>query len=147
MASEDTLLTLQNAIKSNYAIKYATSSGDEVASLQEASHLRLSPSVLLPKTAPTRFRKPSASATGPKATPTDFLNLDALLVAWLGRDATVVEYMKLVRELGSGAAFVSVTERNGVVEWLEGKVAHHDRVVSLAGELGVYHYLLIVELF
>ncbi|KIJ32428.1 hypothetical protein M422DRAFT_70583 [Sphaerobolus stellatus SS14] len=132
MASEDPLLILQNAIKSNFSITYATNDGDSVATLQEATHVQFSPTIRLPKTTPTRFRKASSTATDPKASPNDFLNLDALLVAWLGRDASGTEYMKLVRELG-GATFVSITERKGVVEWLEGKTSEHDRIVPLAG--------------
>lgn len=130
MASDDPLFLLQNAIKSNVPISYCTSSGEEVATLHEATHLRLSPTLYLPKTTPTRFRKPSTTATDPKTSSNDFVNLDALLVAWVGKDASVAEYMKLVRELG-GAHFVSITERKGVVDYLGGAESEHERIVPL----------------
>lgn len=141
MAGTDPLLALRHAIKTKSEINYVSSTGEPVASLQAATHVQLgsSPSTTLRKAAPTRVRKPSAAAAAaasamsdPESAPGDFVTLEALLVAWLARDASVAEYMKQVRDAGIGA-FVSITERKGVVEWLEGKVADHERIVPLAG--------------
>lgn len=41
--------------------------------------------------------------------------------------------MKQARENGLAVGFVSVTERKGVVDWLEGIVADSDRISPLAG--------------
>jgi parafibromin len=41
--------------------------------------------------------------------------------------------MKQTRENGLAVGFVSVTERKGVVDWLEGKVPDSDRIVPLVG--------------
>ena len=134
MASTDPLIALRSAIKAKFEVKYVGNSGENVASLQAATGVRLSLTTTLPKATPTRFRKPSSTASDPGTAPNDFVTLESLLVAWLARDASVAEYMKQVREAGIGA-FVSITERKGVVEWLEGKAADHERIVPLAGEL------------
>jgi parafibromin len=42
--------------------------------------------------------------------------------------------MKQARESGLAVGFVSVTERKNVVDWLEGKIPDHERIVSLASE-------------
>ncbi|KAF8485630.1 RNA polymerase II-associated protein [Gautieria morchelliformis] len=133
MSVTDPLIALRSAIQAKYDISYASISGEVVSSLQAATDLRLSPTLSLPKATPTRFRKPSAAALDPHTAPNDFVTLESLLVAWLARDASVAEYMKQVREAGIGA-FVSITERKGVVEWLEGKVQDHERIVPLPVE-------------
>jgi parafibromin len=134
MSVTDPLIALRSAIQAKYDVSYVSGSGEAVLSLQAATDLRLSPTLTLPKAAPTRFRKPSATALDPHTAPNDFVTLESLLVAWLARDASVAEYMKQVREAGIGA-FVSITERKGVVEWLEGKVLDHERIVPLPGGL------------
>lgn len=60
--------------------------------------------------------------------------MEAIYLAWLLRDAPGAEYVKQARESGLAIGFVSVTERKNVVEWLEGKVSDHERVVSLVGK-------------
>lgn len=135
MVATDPLLALRSAIKAKFDVKYTSGSGELVSSLQAAANLHLSPTLTLPKATATRFRKPSATALDPNAAPNDFVTLESLLVAWLARDASVAEYMRQVREAGIGA-FVSITERKGVVEWLESDVVtDHERIVPLAGEL------------
>jgi hypothetical protein len=49
----------------------------------------------------------------------DFFAADALLVAWLLRDANGVDYMRQARDLGLTVGFVPMVERKGVVEYLE----------------------------
>ncbi|THH08708.1 hypothetical protein EW145_g2536 [Phellinidium pouzarii] len=67
----------------------------------------------------------------PRAT---FFRLDAVLLAWLLRDASAAEYMKEARENGLLGAFVSNTERKGVAEWLDGKTRHYKGIVSLQSD-------------
>lgn len=129
LMATDPLHTLRSAIASHAPITYVSSTDATVSSLHDAVGIRLTPTLVLPKTTPTRFRKPAATG----ADPSDFVNLEALLVAWLARDASVADYMRQVREAGI-AAFVSITERKGVVEWLEGKVADHERIAPLPRE-------------
>jgi parafibromin len=136
MAATDSLLALRQAIKSKSQVTYISSSGETVTTLQEAIDICLSPTLSLPKSTPSRFRKPAATASDPSTAPNDFVTLEALYVAWLARDASVAEYMKQVREAGIGA-FVSITERKGVVEWLEGKTTDHERIAPLAGKLSL----------
>jgi parafibromin len=66
--------------------------------------------------------------------PQDFFSIEAVYLAWLLRDAPGAEYMKQARESGLAVGFVSVTERKSVVDWLEGKIPDHERIVSLVGE-------------
>lgn len=132
--TEDALLALRNAIKSQSKISYITN-GEPESSLAAATHFVLS-SKNLPKLTPTRFRKPGVSGSDPTTSPGDFFTLDAIYVTWLLKDASVTEYMKQARDNGLTGGLVSVTERKSVVDWLEGKVANHPNIVPLACEHG-----------
>ena len=125
----DVLFQLRQVIKAKKAISYKNGSAT-VSSISDATHLVLSSSVSLPKTTPTRLRKPGASSTDPQANPHDFISLGAVYLAWLLRDASGAEYMKQVRENGFTTGFVSVTERKGVVDWLEEKTQSLSGLVS-----------------
>lgn len=131
----DPLLALRDAIRSKSTITYSNSSGP-CTSLSQATHLVLSPSVTLPKATPTRLRKPGgATSTDPQANPTDFVGLDAVYLAWSLRDKNGGDYLRLVRENGLVVGFVSVTERKALVDWLEGRLGQHDRIVPSACKL------------
>ncbi|PSR70884.1 hypothetical protein PHLCEN_2v13246 [Hermanssonia centrifuga] len=132
MSSTDSLLALRHTIKSNARISY-TKDEKETQSLAEATHLVLSSSTSLPKSSPTRLRKPNVTFTDPSSNPQDFFTLDAVYLAWLLRDAPGAEYMKQARENGLAVGFVSVTERKSVVDWLEGKVSDLERIAPLNG--------------
>jgi parafibromin len=121
----DPLLTLRTSIKSSTPITYTDVSGAPTASLTVASHIVLAPGRSFPKSTPTRFR---SSATEQK-----FWRLDAIYVAWLLRTAPAAEYMRQAREHGLAVGFVSVMERKGVVDWLEGRIDSHERIVPLEG--------------
>lgn len=138
-STADPLNSLKQAIRSKAKITYKNDSGS-CSTLSSATHLVFSPSLSLPKSTPTRLRKATASSTDPQAHPSDFFPLDAVYLAWLLKDASGAEYMKQARENGLLAGFVSVTERKGVVDWLENRTAHHDRIVPLQCEL--YHLIL-----
>ena len=127
-STSDPLLALRQAIKTKVPITYAANS-EPTASLLAATHVVLSPTLSLPKSTPTRYSKPGTSASSPS----DFFTLEAVYLAWLLRDAPVAEYMKQARENGLAVGFVSVTERKGIVEWLEGKVTDLKRLVPIAG--------------
>lgn len=130
--TEDALLALRNAIKSQSTISYTTD-GEQTPSLAAATHIVLS-SQSLSKTTPTRFRKPGVSGSDPASNPEDFFTLDAIYVTWLLKDASVTEYMKQARENGLTGGLVSVTERKSVVDWLEGRMAKHPSVTPLMCE-------------
>ncbi|KDQ59793.1 hypothetical protein JAAARDRAFT_126976 [Jaapia argillacea MUCL 33604] len=135
----DPLLALRQSIKSKSPITYTSSpsSADPCPTLSAASHILLSPSSQpLPKSTPTRLRKQGSTSTDPSLNPDDFYALDAVLLAWLLRDAaTGGEYMKMARENGFAVGFVSVTERKSLVDWLEGKIEQYESIVPLVGEL------------
>ncbi|KAH9915268.1 RNA polymerase II-associated protein [Epithele typhae] len=100
------------------------------SSFPEATHLALSSSITVPKTAPTRLRRPGSTSTDPQSNPNDFVSTGAVYLAWLLRDVSVAEYMKQVRENGLPTGFVSVTERKNVVDWLEDKTQNLPNLVS-----------------
>ncbi|KAI0668316.1 RNA polymerase II-associated protein [Trametes maxima] len=116
----DPLLALRIAIKSKKEVTYTNDAGP-ITSFSAATHVVLSPTISLPKSTPTRLRKPGSTSVDPQSQPEDFISLGAIYLAWLLRDASGAEYMKQVRENGYMAGFVSVTERKGVADWLEEK--------------------------
>ena len=136
MSSSDALAALRSAAASKFFIAPVDSADALAPSLLLATHLRLSPTLVLPKSTPTRLRRPaSASANAsagasaaapsdPLAEPDAFFSLAAVYLAWSLRDASSAEYMKHARESGLAVGFVGLTERKGVVEWLSGKLAH-----------------------
>lgn len=126
-------MALRTAIKSKSSITYAIGT-EPTQQLSTASHLVLSPSTSLPKSAPTRLRRPGATSSDPSTNPEDFFSTEAVYIAWLLRDASGAEYMKQARENGLAVGFVSVTERKSLVDWLEGKAAQHPNIVPLACE-------------
>ncbi|KAF7972268.1 hypothetical protein HWV62_18596 [Athelia sp. TMB] len=129
----DALLALRDAIKSQAQISYADATGAAAPTLLAATSLVLpvSPPVTLAKSTPTRFRKSGAppTSTDPSATPNDFFTVEAVYLAWLLREAPGAEYMKQARESGLAVGFVSVTERKGLVDWLEGRVGEHPQII------------------
>ena len=131
--SADPLLALRDAIKSQTTITYSDGS-NTTPSLNSATHIVLSSTVSLPKSAPTRLRKPGASSTDPSASPQDFFSLEAVYLTWLLRQSSGAEYMKQAREHGLTVGFVSVTERKNVVDRLEGKTNDLHGLISLASQ-------------
>jgi len=123
MTSEDPLLALRQAVKSKSNITF-TANGQPTDSLRDASHISLSSDISLPKSTPTRYKKPGSQ---------EVYSLEALYLTWLLRSAPGAEYMKQARENGLTSGFVSVTERKNVVEWLEGRASDGDKLVPLAG--------------
>ncbi|KAH8100318.1 RNA polymerase II-associated protein [Cristinia sonorae] len=131
-STPDALLSLQRTIKSKSSITFIDAASISTASLQAAAEIQLLHGAFR-KSAPTRLRKPNATSTNPADDPDGFFSLSAVYLAWTNRDANVAEYLRQVRENGLGAgAFVSVTERKDVADWLEGKTSHLDNIVPLA---------------
>ncbi|KAJ7134764.1 RNA pol II accessory factor, Cdc73 family-domain-containing protein [Mycena epipterygia] len=126
----DPLLALRQAIKAKDTISYAQN-GEPCESLLSATHIALSPTCTLPKSAPTRYRKPGVLMAGG---PDDFFSVEAVYLAWLFQSAPGADYMKQARENGLAVGFVSVTERKNVVDWLEGKITDQERILPLVAE-------------
>ncbi|TFK65330.1 RNA polymerase II-associated protein [Pluteus cervinus] len=123
--TSDALLALRQAIKSKTTFQYSNANGP-CTSLLSATHIVVSPAVSLPKNGDTRLQKPGV--TNPSG-PQDFFTVEAVYLAWMLREASGAEYMKQARENGLAVGFISVTERKSVVDWLEGRLAHHERIV------------------
>lgn len=140
-STTDNLLALRTAIKSKSQITYAIGT-EQIPSFSAASHLVLSPTVSLPKSQPTRLRRPGTASSDPSTNPEDFFSTEAVYIAWLLRDASGAEYMKQARESGLAVGFVSVTERKSVVDWLEGKASSHPNIVPLACERFLFCLIL-----
>lgn len=127
-STTDPLLALRDAIKTKSAVSYLVDDAP-TPMLQSSTHISIptagtEPLVVL-KSTPSRFRKPSSS--------TEFYTVGSVLACWLFREAGAAEYMRACREAGYAVGFVSVTERKGVVEWLEGGRSTHDRLARLPG--------------
>lgn len=131
--SEDTLTALRSAIKSKSKIKLLKDGEDEQNFLA-ATHIQLSSSVVLQKSAPSRLRKPGTSSDNPQSKPDDFIPIGAVYLAWLFKAASAADYMKHLRENGVSVAFVPITDRKPVVEWLEGKRSELPNAAPLAGD-------------
>lgn len=128
-SEEDPLLALRQAVKAKDTITYSQN-GDPCPNLLDATHIVVSPTCTLSKSAPTRYRKPGVSMV---AGPDGFFSVEAVFLAWLLQSAPGADYMKQARENGLAVGFVSVTERKNVVDWLEGKITDHERIVPLVG--------------
>lgn len=134
MSTTDPLDALRAAISAKYEINPVTASGAPAGTLRAATHLRLSASTTVPKSAPTRLRKAGSSATDPSAQPDGFFMLEAVYLAWSLRDTPGGEYMRQAREHGLPAGgFVSLTERKSIVDWLRRAISTLDSIVPLSG--------------
>jgi parafibromin len=139
MTEPDPLIALRQAIASRKPVTFLTGEQKPTTSFSDAAFLVLpqpsgAPVVNLSKSIPTRFRKPGQSQTDPTAHPADFYHLDAVYLAWSLREAATAEYMKSVRESGIGVSnMVAITEKQGIVEWLENKMDNHPNIVGLKG--------------
>jgi parafibromin len=90
--------------------------------LLSTTHLIIiSPGHGCPKSTLTRYRKPDTSSNDPSSKPQDFFSIKAV-------------YLASERESGLAVGFVNVTERKSVVDWLEGRIPEHERIVFLTGE-------------
>lgn len=130
--STDPLLALRRAITSNAKIHF-TKGSETVSSLPQATHIVLSPGVTFPKDTITRMRKSGAVSTDPKANPEDFIQLQAVFLAWHLKDASGADYMRRNRDNGVPVGFVNIAERKNLVEWLEGKVNDLERIAPQEG--------------
>jgi parafibromin len=119
----DPLAVFRNSVRTKSPISLLKD-GAETTKLAEATHLKFSPSQILPKIITTRIRKTGAPATSsdPNAKPEDFVTLGAVYLAWSLKDASASEYLKHVRECGYTSTGIIITERKAAVDWLEGKV-------------------------
>ena len=135
MSAVDALSALRDAIQTRFSISYVTASNEPTTTLSNASSLVLGPSVTLPKSGPTRLRKPGQTGTDWNISPQEFYTLEAVFLAWHLRDAATGEYMRAVKEAGVPlASMVAITEKSGVVEWLEGRMLDHPNILALHGE-------------
>lgn len=132
----DPLLALRQTIRAHEPITYLTASSEPCDTLQAAATISLGPNaVQFPKTAATRFLRPSATAgAAAQRRPEDFFTLQAVVLAYVSREASTAEYLRLARDaFGGTTAFVSVTDRTPLVEWLEGKSESLERLVPVEG--------------
>ena len=142
MASSDPLLALRQAIKDKTQI-ILKNAGGPCHNLAEATEIQLSDTLTFPKSTPTRLQKPAASSRDPTTNPNDFVTLDTIYLAWIHREASGADYMRQARENGLLGRFVSVTERKGLIDWLEGRSSHHDRIVPLSCGPLLYSLVLL----
>ncbi|KAL1719095.1 RNA polymerase II-associated protein [Schizophyllum commune] len=116
--ASDPLLSLREAIKSKSPITFSKD-GAPVPSLASATHIHLSPSLTLPRSTPTRWKK----------TGNETYTLDALYLVYQLQGASGGEYMKQARENGMTVGMVSITERKAVLDYLEGRIDDHPSII------------------
>ncbi|KAL1758469.1 RNA polymerase II-associated protein [Schizophyllum commune] len=116
--ASDPLLALREAIKSKSPITFSKD-GAPVPSLASATHIHLSPSLTLPRSTPTRWKK----------TGNETYTLDALYLVHQLQGASGGEYMKQARENGMTVGMVSITERKAVLDYLEGRIEDHPSII------------------
>ncbi|KAH8924092.1 CDC73-domain-containing protein [Atractiella rhizophila] len=92
--------------------------------LNEATNARIT----LPKTTPTRFRKPGMSGTDPTTSPADFYDLQSLLNGYLMSKKSFGEYVQECHKMG--VSFISATERKQMVDYLDGVHEHIPSVIE-----------------
>lgn len=126
----DPLLALRNALKSKYQVQLPPKDGD--------SQLQLSSTAFFPLNTPTRLRKPGANrnnnAITPLSHPHDFYTLEAVVYAWVERDASAADYMRRAGERGLLGNVVGVAERRGFLDWLEGRSNDLGGLLPLVGK-------------
>lgn len=118
--SEDPLLNFRNSLRAKQPPTLLQNS-KETKKLTDATHVKLSSTLTIPKSTSTRIRKAGSTSNDPISTPEDFVSLGAVYLAWKLKDALASEYLKQVRENGYTTASVGITERKTVADWLEGK--------------------------
>ena len=123
MSESDPLLALRQAVQNKSSITFAQKS-EPCSSLAAATHIVISGHAF-PKSTSTRFLAGSGSSS---SSTRDTYSLAALYLAWAHKNSPGAEYMKQAREGGLLTGFVSVTERKGVVDWLEGTVEDRGRI-------------------
>lgn len=135
MSTTDALSALRDAIQARFSISYVTASNEPTTTLANASSLVLGPSLILPKSSPTRLRKPGQTGTDWNASPQEFYPLEAVFLVWNLRDAASGDYMRAVKEAGvTLASMVAITEKSSVIEWLEGRLLDHPNILPSQGE-------------
>ncbi|QRW00851.1 Cdc73 family RNA polymerase II accessory factor [Ceratobasidium sp. AG-Ba] len=127
----DVLNVLRDATANNRNITFLEGSTPSNTLTPATTHIVLSPTVTVPRSKPTRFRRSASStATDPDANPGEFVSVEALLLVWTLKSAGASDYMRQARAV---PGYVAITERKGIVEWLEGKRAEHENIVPIGG--------------
>ncbi|KAG8790448.1 accessory factor associated with RNA polymerase II [Ceratobasidium sp. 428] len=127
----DALNALRDATANNRPITFLENNVSSTALTPATTHVVLSPTVTVPRSKPTRFRRSAGStATDPDANPGEFISIEALVLLWTLKSASASDYMRQARAV---PGYVTITERKGIVEWLEGKRAEHENIVPIGG--------------
>lgn len=129
----DILEALRRTVQAKEDVRLLNDAGNDAGSFKNATHLGIGP-LTVARSAATRFRRPASTATDPTKEPTGFYVISAIYAAWLFKDEPAAEYMKRCHDAGVTAGFVTVTDRKGLVDWLEGKRAEHEKIVPLPSE-------------
>jgi parafibromin len=127
----DALNALRDATINNRPITFLNDTEPSTALTPATTHIVLSPNLTVPRSKPTRFRRSAAgAATDPDVAPGEFVSIEALLLVWTLKSASAGDYMRQARAV---PGYVAITERKGIVEWLEGKRAEHENIVPIGG--------------
>lgn len=126
MASTDPLDLLRQSIATpSLAAALLTDAGALANALPDASSFSFpqpdgKDAVIIPKDAPTRYARTDARE--------DFYSVGQLWLAWTERDTGVREY--LMKGQAAGVGYVAITDRRGVVDFLQGSSDGGARVLG-----------------
>ncbi|KAL7424950.1 accessory factor associated with RNA polymerase II [Cryptotrichosporon argae] len=126
----DPLDLLRESIALSTPATLLTAASDPASTLADAAYLSFAlPSgpVNLPKDAPTRYARTAGR--------TDFYTLGQLWLAWTEKDTGVRDY--LVKGQAAGTGYVGITDRRGVVEYLQGEGDGAGRVLGKGEDVAV----------
>jgi parafibromin len=129
MATMDPLDLLRQSISQNLPATLQTDAGEPADSLASASVLSFpqpapQEAVTVPKDAATRYSRTDARD--------EFYSVGHLWLAWTERDTGVRDY--LVKGQAAGVGYVSITDRRGVVDFLQGASDSGPRVLGQGEE-------------
>ncbi len=135
LSMTDVLNALRDAIRDGHNFTYIAN-GTPIPGLLAATHIQLNPSLVLSKTTPTRWRRPqpvsdaiTQPAMDPVAEPQRFFALETLVLCWVTRNESAATYMR--QATTEVPVYISLTERKGVIDWLDGKTGDHERIAPL----------------
>jgi parafibromin len=113
--THDPIDLLRSSISSSLPAKLLSAASEPASSLSLAAYISFpqpqGEPINITKDHPTRYTSKAGQST-------DFYNIAQLWLAWTEKDSGVREY--LVKGQAGGLGYVSVADRRGVVEYLQG---------------------------
>jgi parafibromin len=136
MATLDPLDLFRQSIRLSLPPLLLTTSSDPAPTLPLSTYISFpqpdnAAAISILKSTPTRYTsKPASDGVASD----EFYTLGQIWLAWTERESGVREY--LMKGQTGGMGFVTMTDRRGVIEYLQGENEGGGRVVPVGGEIG-----------